>query len=123
MVSNWKNPPPLGNTAKEILKYLNDVGSIGIQNNSQIAGYSLEQNYPNPFNPKTVINYSIPKQENVSIKLYDVLGNQVAVLLNKKQGAGNYSIEWDGEKYASGVYYYKLTAGDYVETKKMMLVK
>lgn len=123
MVSNWKNPPPLGSTAIDILRYLNDVESIGIQNNSGIVGYKLEQNYPNPFNPKTVINYSIPRQENVSIKVYDVKGNEVATLINQRQNAGNYNIEWDGEGFASGVYYYKLTAGDFVETKKMMLVK
>lgn len=123
MVSNWKNPEPLGNTTKEILKYLNDVGSIGIQNNSGIVGYKLEQNYPNPFNPKTVINYSLPKQENVSIKVYDVLGNEVTTLVNNKQNAGNYSIEWDAQNYASGVYYYKLSAGSFEQTRKMILVK
>ena len=123
MISNWKNSGPLQNTATEILKFMNGLGSIGIQNNSEIAGYKLGQNYPNPFNPKTVINYSIPRQENVTIKVYDVLGNEIATLINKKQEAGNYSIEWDGEKYSSGVYYYKITAGDFVETKKMTLVK
>ena len=123
MVSNWKNPEPLGNTTKEILKYLNDVGSIGIQNNSGIVGYKLEQNYPNPFNPKTVINYSLPKQETVSIKVYDVLGNEVATLINSKQNAGDYSVEWDAQNFASGVYYYKLSAGNFEQTRKMILVK
>lgn len=123
MVSNWKNPEPLQNTATEILRFMNEEGSIGIQNNSQIAGYRLEQNYPNPFNPKTVINYSIPSRENVSIVVYDVLGNEVASLVNKRQEAGNYAVEWSGEKFSSGVYYYKITAGEFVETRKMTLIK
>ena len=123
MVSNWKNPEPLGNTTKEILRYLNDVGSIGIQNNSGEIGYKLEQNYPNPFNPKTVINYSLPKQETVSIKVYDVLGNEVVTLINGRQNAGDHSVEWDAQNFASGVYYYKLTAGSFEQTRKMILVK
>lgn len=122
MVSNWKNPSPLQTTTVEILKYMVD-NSVGIQNNTQLAGYELSQNYPNPFNPATVINYSIPRQENVSIKVYDIKGNEVATLINQKQNAGNYNIEWNGEGFASGVYYYKLTAGDFVETKKMILLK
>jgi CubicO group peptidase (beta-lactamase class C family) len=122
MVSNWKNPVPLQNTTTQILKFIVE-STVGIQNNTQLAGYELKQNYPNPFNPPTVISYSIPRRENVSIKIYDILGNEAASLVNKKQDAGNYNIEWSGEGFASGVYYYKITAGDFVETKKMILLK
>lgn len=122
MVSNWKNPVPLQTTTTQILKSIVE-SSVGIQNNTHLAGYELKQNYPNPFNPATVISYSIPRRENVSIKIYDILGNEAASLVNKKQDAGNYSIEWNGEGFASGVYYYKITAGDFVETKKMILLK
>lgn len=123
MVANWKNPHPLQNVAVDLLKYLNETESVGILNNTQDIDYRLGQNYPNPFNPKTVITYSILRAENVSLKVYDILGNEVATLVNKKQNAGNYNIEWNGESFSSGVYYYKIQAGEFVETRKMTLIK
>jgi hypothetical protein len=85
--------------------------------------YSLSQNYPNPFNPVTKINFSIPKNGFVTIKIYDILGKEVDVLVNKEYSAGVYSIDYDGSKLSSGVYFYKLCSGNFIETKKMMLVK
>ena len=93
--------------------------------------YMLSQNYPNPFNPSTVIKYSIPNSSNVSVRIYDILGNEVATLVNEKQNAGYYTIEFSSKEYgnalSSGVYFYKLTAsgetGDFVESKKMTLIK
>ncbi|MCB0727531.1 MAG: T9SS type A sorting domain-containing protein [Ignavibacteriae bacterium] len=93
--------------------------------------YMLSQNYPNPFNPSTLIKYSIPNSANVSIKIYDILGNEVATLVNEKHSAGFYFVEFSSKKYgnalSSGVYFYKLTAsgetGDFVESKKMTLIK
>ncbi|MCB0729837.1 MAG: T9SS type A sorting domain-containing protein [Ignavibacteriae bacterium] len=90
--------------------------------------YALDQNYPNPFNPSTVINYSIVKPSEVSLAVYDVLGRKVADLLNESQKAGSYQVTWNGlnnngQKVNSGVYFYTITAGDFVQTRKMMLLK
>ena len=86
-------------------------------------GFYLSQNYPNPFNPKTIINYQLSMFNFVSIKVYDVLGNEVASLVNGKQNAGYYSVEFDGSGFASGVYFYKLEAGEFSETKRMVILK
>jgi photosystem II stability/assembly factor-like uncharacterized protein len=85
--------------------------------------YKLEQNYPNPFNPVTTINYSLPKASNVSIKVYDMLGNEVMNVVNEFRQAGNYSASVDASSLASGVYFYKMEAGSYKDAKKMILVK
>jgi hypothetical protein len=87
------------------------------------AKYSLQQNYPNPFNPSTVIKYSIPKEQVVSLKIFNVLGQEVATLLNKMQTAGNYEVTFNASKLASGVYIYQLNAGTFTYSKKMMLLK
>ncbi len=84
---------------------------------------SLSQNYPNPFNPVTVINYNLSALYYVTLKVYDVLGKEVAVVVNAIQPAGNYKVEFDGSKLSSGIYYYRLTAGDSIITKKMLLIK
>ena len=85
--------------------------------------YSLSQNYPNPFNPATLISFSIPNDEFVSLKIYDVLGREVAQIINERRSAGTHQVEFDGASLNSGVYYYTLTAGSYTETKKMLMVK
>ena len=85
--------------------------------------YSLSQNYPNPFNPATLISFSIPNDEFVSLRIYDVLGREVAQIINERRSAGTYQVEFNGTALNSGVYYYTLTAGSYTETKKMMMVK
>lgn len=91
---------------------------------SQIpTNFSLEQNYPNPFNPATTIAYSIPKESQVSLKIYDVMGREVAQLISDRQPAGNYNIEFNASALASGTYFYKLTAGDFASVKKMLLLK
>ena len=83
----------------------------------------LHQNFPNPFNPNTTIKYSIHKQSNVILRVFDVLGSKVANLVNKEQPQGNYEVEYDGTELTSGIYFYQLNAGDYTETKKMILIK
>jgi len=89
----------------------------------QPSVFSLEQNYPNPFNPSTTIKFNIPEQEFVTLKIYDVMGNEVAVLLNEEKQAGSHSIDFDASRLASGTYFYKLQAGNNIETKKMILLK
>lgn len=98
--------------------------TTGVENNnSLVSDYSLSQNYPNPFNPVTNIRYSIPTDGNVTFKVYDMLGNEVAEYVNGFQKSGIYTVAFDGTNLASGIYYYKLEANNFSETKKMMLVK
>ncbi len=85
--------------------------------------FALEQNYPNPFNPATTINYSIPEAGNVEMRVYDILGNEVATLVNETRVPGNYSVVFDASSFASGIYIYTLRTNTFVETKKMMLMK
>ena len=92
--------------------------------------FSLAQNYPNPFNPSTTIRYSIPnvtlsgvEGSRVLLKVYDVLGNEIATLVNEEKPAGNYKVEFNASNLASGIYFYRLQAGSFVETKKMILLR
>lgn len=85
--------------------------------------YKFYENYPNPFNPSTKIKFDIPKSSLVKLAVYDVLGKEIAVLLDRQLSPGTYEAEWDGSNYTSGIYYYRLTAGDYSEAKKMILLK
>ena len=85
--------------------------------------YNLAQNYPNPFNPTTTVQYSIPQRSDVILKVYDVLGNEVVTLVNEEKPAGVYTINFDASQLASGIYLYRLQAGNFVETKKMILIK
>ncbi|NNG26851.1 MAG: T9SS type A sorting domain-containing protein [Ignavibacteriaceae bacterium] len=85
--------------------------------------FNLDQNYPNPFNPSTVIQYSIPTSSFTQLSVFDVLGNEVAKLVNEEKPEGKYEVEFNAEGLTSGVYFYKLNAGSFVSTKKMLLLK
>jgi len=85
--------------------------------------YALNQNYPNPFNPTTKIVYQIPELSFVTIKIYDVLGNEMAVLVNEEKPSGTYEVEYNASSLPSGIYFYQLNAGSFIETKKMILIK
>jgi hypothetical protein len=87
------------------------------------AVYTLGQNYPNPFNSSTTIRYSIPNQSKVIIKVFDILGKEIGILVNEEKPAGNYEIDFNASELPSGVYFYQLKAGDFVETKKMIPLK
>ena len=98
--------------------------TVGINNNvTELNEFRLEQNYPNPFNPKTIINYELGNKNFVSVKVYDVLGNEVRTLVNENKPAGSYSIEFDGSDLSSGMYFYKLTTDSFNEVRKMILLK
>ena len=88
-----------------------------------IHDFSLKQNYPNPFNPSTVIRYQLPVNSQVLLKVYDVLGNEISTLVNEEKPADSYDVEFKASQLSSGIYLYKLTAGSFVETKKMILIK
>ncbi len=103
-----------------------NYGSItGIYNNEKSfpIDYQLFQNYPNPFNPITTIKYSVPQSSLISIIIFDVLGKNVATILNEYKPAGSYSVEFDGNKLASGIYFYQMRAGNFIDTKKLLLIK
>ncbi len=85
--------------------------------------FTLYQNYPNPFNPTTVISYQLPVSSNVSIKVYDLLGREVAVLVDEYKSAGRYKVEFNAFSLASGVYYYQLKSGSFINSKKMILMR
>lgn len=92
--------------------------------NSQIPdAYSLNQNYPNPFNPSTMIKFGVPEAGNVKLSVYDLLGREVAVVVNNQLKAGNYEVNFNASQLSAGVYFYKLASGNFVSTKKMILVK
>jgi hypothetical protein len=106
---DYTNERPAGPTS---------VGGVGIP-----LAYSLEQNYPNPFNPSTMINYEIKQSGLVTLKVFNVLGQAIATLTDGKQEAGKHSIKFDASRFSSGIYFYQITAGNFVATKKMMLLK
>ncbi len=145
-----ENPNQLFPFTYKLFNY-NEIGSIPIVNNyyytfgvsdpaywsighifNDIAGvneeivnesYDLSQNYPNPFNPLTTINYQVPELSYVTMKVYNVLGNEVATLVNEEKAAGNYEVKLNASNLPSGVYFYQLHAGSFIETKKMILMK
>jgi hypothetical protein len=96
-----------------------------------VSNFKLEQNYPNPFNPSTKIKFVIPsviaseakQSQLVSLKVYDVLGNEIATLINEELSPGEYEVDFDSKQLTSGIYFYTLVAGSFVQTKKMLLLK
>ncbi len=87
------------------------------------SGFSLSQNYPNPFNPSTAISYQLPANSFATLKVYDVLGGEIVTLVNEEKPAGLYEVEFDASEFGSGVYFYQLKAGSFIETKKMVLLR
>jgi len=123
------NPAGGGDTVGDYIDYepwLSDsVQAIGIKNleKSIPTGFNLYQNYPNPFNPVSNIKFDLHKTAQVSLIVYDILGREVTALVNEKLNAGIYEVSWNASAYSSGVYFYRLTAGDYTAAKKMILIK
>ncbi len=87
------------------------------------TSYGLSQNYPNPFNPSTNISFDVPKASHVTLEVYNVLGQRVVSLVDQEMEAGIHTVEFDGSSISSGIYFYRLSAGDFAETKKMVMVK
>ena len=98
--------------------------TVGIEDNLNIPlAFNLYQNYPNPFNPRTTIKYSIPELSKVKLTLFNLLGEEVTTLVNEEKNAGNYSVEFNAATLPSGVYFYQLKAGEFISSKKMVLMK
>jgi hypothetical protein len=103
-------PPPLPKQTGDVL--------------ASVTEFSLEQNYPNPFNPSTTINFSVPNENTlVSLKIYNSLGQVVGTLINQVVHAGNHEVQFDAAGLSSGVYFYTLSAGNFVDSKKMVVMK
>ena len=98
-----------------------DVENPDMQNT--VKQFVLKQNYPNPFNPSTTIEYQLPNNGEVNLKIYDILGREVAILVNEIKKSGKYSIEWNASQMASGVYFYRLSSGTNNNVKKLLLLK
>ncbi len=107
----------------KVLEWFGIITDVKPVDNLVPDKFELTQNYPNPFNPSTTIKFSIPQATKVLLKVYDVLGREVATLINSEKLAGNYEVNFDASKYASGVYVYTLNAGNFTSSKKMMLMK
>ena len=114
-----------GTDAGSAYLYTGFATPVGVE--SEIAGlpaeFALSQNYPNPFNPETVIEFALPRSGDVSLVVYNLRGEEVALLLSGTMPAGNHRVSWDASNVSSGIYFYRLQAGDFVQTKKMMLLK
>jgi outer membrane protein assembly factor BamB len=100
-----------------------DTGATLVNDDVTDLRYSLEQNYPNPFNPITKIKYNVPELNLVSLKVFDVLGNEIAILVNEEKPKGSYEVEFSDTNLASGIYIYRLTSGEYTSSKKLILLK
>lgn len=126
---NWPGNPDATTTFPDTMAvdYVRVYQSVtGIQENKGSetpTKFLLEQNYPNPFNPVTTINYSIPHKSFVSLSIYDLLGREVSSMVNQEQSPGNYSVKYDGSNLSSGIYFCKIRAGNYTDTKKIVLMK
>ena len=113
----------VGASGKGVYRSINKTTSVENSFIQMPNVFYLEQNYPNPFNPYTKIRYQISNYTNVNLKVYDVLGNEVSTLVNQEKPAGIYEIEFQGIELSSGIYFYQLKAGNFIETRKMILLK
>ncbi|HEY3250131.1 MAG TPA: SBBP repeat-containing protein, partial [Ignavibacteria bacterium] len=113
----------LGGSIITTIKYVPVLVSVQGQNTNVPTEYALKQNYPNPFNPSTIIRYQLPKDAFVSVKVYDLLGKEVAKLVDETKDAGYYEIVFDAASLTSGLYFYKMQAGDFVTVRKMVVVR
>ena len=102
-----------------------EKSQVGLTNISEIipSSYVLNQNYPNPFNPTTTIKFDVPKSDNVKVNIFDMLGKEIAVIVNKGLSPGSYSVDWNASNFPSGVYFYSMQSGNFTQTKQMILLK
>ncbi len=113
----------IGGSISTIIKYVQTPTSVAQKNLPHPNNFALQQNYPNPFNPSTVISYQLPVISKVTLRIYDVLGREVATLVNEEQSAGWKEVEWNASGVASGIYFYRIKAGFFTALKKMTLLK
>ncbi len=122
LVKNQRTIPLNQANTSELIEYVT-TGISEYPINSTPQKYSLSQNYPNPFNPSTVIRYQLPVNSSVTLKVYDVIGREVAIVVNEVKEAGSHTVQFNGSSLSSGVYFYTLKAGSFTTTKKLLLMK
>jgi photosystem II stability/assembly factor-like uncharacterized protein len=110
-------------TGTKVYRTIQSTTDVANNDNNLPKQFTLSQNYPNPFNPSTKIRYQLPQSEKVTLKVYDIIGKEIAELVNEVKPAGKYEITFDAPQITTGVYFYSLQAGDFFETKKMILIK
>lgn len=113
----------LKEAAVQLQEFYYGDNTVSVKEPENKLSYNLSQNYPNPFNPETKINYTIPRSGNVKIEVFNMLGQKVKTLVNTNQNAGYYEITFSGKGLASGMYFYRINAGEFIQTKKMLLIK
>jgi len=123
VVTGWTLSFSAGGSEVYLMRLAPADANLEQSHNNTVKEFQLAQNYPNPFNPSTKISYAISEPSFVRLKIYNIRGREVQVLINEVQEAGIYSIDFDGRTLASGFYFYKLEAGKFVETKKMLLIR
>jgi len=123
VIMTTNGPVPILNPAEAVRTAKNGGIILAIAEQPIAKDFTLNQNYPNPFNPATTINYSLPQSSFVTLKVYDILGREVASLVNEQKLAGSYQLDFNGSQLASGTYIYRLSAGNFVQVKKMILMK
>jgi hypothetical protein len=123
ILSYTNNSDSINFTTASIVEAEFNPTSSNIETNLIPERFSLDQNYPNPFNPSTKISWQSPVSGHQTLKVFDVLGNEVATLVDEYKEAGKYEATFDASKLSSGIYFYKLQSGNFVETKKMILMK
>jgi hypothetical protein len=110
-------------TDEDGLTKKNEATEVSFMGSLAVDSYALEQNYPNPFNPATTIRYAIPAAGHVTLKIYDVLGKEVKTLVNETKDTGRYEVMFDASQLSSGVYIYRIEAGEFTASHKMLLLK
>jgi hypothetical protein len=110
-------------TANGVYRSMMQITAVRVHATFVPSSYQLLQNYPNPFNPSTVVEFAVPRREHVSIKIFNVLGQFVATLVDDELSAGRHSVRWDASGVSSGVYFYRLQSTDFSETKKLVVTK
>jgi hypothetical protein len=110
--------------AEELANFARDI-AVGISKTAsrKAEEYQLLPNYPNPFNPSTKIKFDLPKSEFINLKVYNILGEEIAIVVSNKLQAGNHTYEFDGSNLSSGIYFYRIEAGEFQDVKKMILLK
>jgi len=123
VLANGRSDPGIVEIGRWLLAY-GILNPVYIEDDKQLhKNFTLNQNYPNPFNPVTTIEFTLPKEELVELKVYNILGKEISTLVSEKLNQGNHTYTFDGKNLASGIYYYQLTAGDFREVKKMILLR